>query len=512
MASASDIITYVGVPLAVLGVLPILYTFSTALYVKLSLLYRLRNDGIEAKVESRLMAGLVEADLPILELKPYARAASTYWEENTRSFAIQGSAWRSYSWIAKQTGQKNCRFQLRDIIALPAASIRFDALVAYLLDLGAVICDAGFRELRDLDLGRNSSTVLMATADGKPILSVANTTVVDSHVLRLTLHHSSAILRQRTRTAEHLPPGWRSISMLESSTDDNSLENAPAQSSTQQSTDTQPPRAPGFIFGVANPLGAPAMAGSANIVIDAANWSWIDYMAIAALRETVKTPTLKSQGIAFRPRIRPEILLICRVFALPAELYLRRGQPLFDLLQYGNQDPWPTSKESDLTYDRLQALCSSKLRDRISNINRSHASFEDYKRLQRPATRGFLATKMKDKFIPAKYFEPRSPENASYKGSLRFPKNPTVAEILYAVLQDENLHRNLEKYLDALIDNFKNHEGSEWVIPHVDSTDRPFVFIGAIVIIQAIGRHAEKFLPWIDIEACLEKNPVVYLC
>ena len=69
MASAADIITYIGVPLAVLGVSPILYNFLVAFYVKTFTKHTLLANQIEAEIRSRFMNGIVEVDFTDLQTR-----------------------------------------------------------------------------------------------------------------------------------------------------------------------------------------------------------------------------------------------------------------------------------------------------------------------------------------------------------------------------------------------------------------------------------------------------------
>ena len=70
MVSLPDIITYIGVPLAVLGVSPILYNFVVAFVVKWSLKRKVAVVGLQrdVKATSRLMNGIVELELPIYQV------------------------------------------------------------------------------------------------------------------------------------------------------------------------------------------------------------------------------------------------------------------------------------------------------------------------------------------------------------------------------------------------------------------------------------------------------------
>ncbi|TGO66634.1 hypothetical protein BOTNAR_0057g00180 [Botryotinia narcissicola] len=71
MASPADIITYMGIPLAVLGISPILYNFIVAFFVKLKLKQQLKTVGLadDTVIRSRFINGVVELEPPIYELK-----------------------------------------------------------------------------------------------------------------------------------------------------------------------------------------------------------------------------------------------------------------------------------------------------------------------------------------------------------------------------------------------------------------------------------------------------------
>ena len=71
---SSDIITYIGIPLAVLGVLPILYPTINSLVTIHEVKQSLRHNGLfEATTRSGLMSGIMEVTLPILSITPLDR-------------------------------------------------------------------------------------------------------------------------------------------------------------------------------------------------------------------------------------------------------------------------------------------------------------------------------------------------------------------------------------------------------------------------------------------------------
>ncbi|KAL2831367.1 hypothetical protein BJY01DRAFT_254266 [Aspergillus pseudoustus] len=290
MASASDIITYVGVPLAALGVMPIFYTFATVLYVKLLLLYRLRRDDIEAYVESRLMAGIVEAELPILQLKPYDRAAPPYWE---------GSAYSNIS--------------------------------------------------------TNSSTVLMAQDDGRPILS--------------------------KRSIAKLPPGWCLIARMEPGTDGS--ESGPGRgSSTDQPPLSRRRQDQKFAFGSSESgFGIPTtLDGLASVSKDAAQWKWAGYMHLIAISESGQETSIHIKGVPYLLHVRQDILLMCRAFAITAHLQDETaGGLLFDPAQYFDPQQWPAESALGLA---------------------GYASFEAYKKFENYISRSRAKTAQAKNRVP----------------------------------------------------------------------------------------------------------------
>jgi hypothetical protein len=70
MASPADIITYIGVPLAVLGISPILYNFIITFFIRLRLKRQLKALGLlkDTIIQSRFINGVVELELPVYDL------------------------------------------------------------------------------------------------------------------------------------------------------------------------------------------------------------------------------------------------------------------------------------------------------------------------------------------------------------------------------------------------------------------------------------------------------------
>ncbi|KAF7940368.1 uncharacterized protein EAE98_000495 [Botrytis deweyae] len=175
MASPADIITYIGIPLAVLGISPILYNFIIAFFVKLRLKRQLKTVGLvdDTVIRSRFINGVVELELPIYELK---------FEEGCPSVERFGR-YRDASWINFECGERGRQepyfqrrlvgrvtktFQISSKLSLPEVSVSFEHLLGYLLQnewrKGGNIDLDGFGALKTHNLNIPVGTVLVRIA------------------------------------------------------------------------------------------------------------------------------------------------------------------------------------------------------------------------------------------------------------------------------------------------------------------------------------------------------------
>ncbi len=185
-ASAAEIITFVGVPLAVLGVTPILYTFISALYTRSHLLHLLHQSNLfhllhksdlDAHVRARLMTGVVEVDLPVFQLEPLPRDDPLYWAIRVPSLSVKGTSWSHFNWFIREADRVCVRFQRSDKLVLPESMVDFEKLLAFLLDRGASLSPKGFHALRHRGQQAPVGTVLMeirtdSEGDTIPVLTV----------------------------------------------------------------------------------------------------------------------------------------------------------------------------------------------------------------------------------------------------------------------------------------------------------------------------------------------------
>ncbi|KPM35214.1 hypothetical protein AK830_g11355 [Neonectria ditissima] len=205
--SATDIITYIGVPLAVLGVLPILYnTFATL--VSLSRIKRmLRRSRLTALTRSDVVNRVIEIELPRYAVMPLDRFQnrSEYWTLSRHPSSIPGGSWTTFNWRTNAIGLKTQRVEYADQVRQPQVEIAFDELVCYLLDLGAVPDAHGWKLLRSTGLWTPVGCSLMMSPDGREkALSLGPSDDSDGN-LSLAVAWSSSWI---TRDYSHLPPYW----------------------------------------------------------------------------------------------------------------------------------------------------------------------------------------------------------------------------------------------------------------------------------------------------------------
>ncbi|PTB62191.1 hypothetical protein BBK36DRAFT_1129678 [Trichoderma citrinoviride] len=205
--SATDIITYVGIPLAVLGVLPILYnTFATL--ASLSRIKRmLRRSRLTALTRSDVVNRVIEIDLPRYAVMPLDRFQnrSEYWTLSRHPSSIPGGSWTTFNWKTNTIGMKTQRVEYADQVRQPQVEVAFTELVSYLLDLGAVPDPHGWKLLRSTGLWAPVGCSLMMSPDGREkALMIAPLDDSDGH-LSLAVAWSSSWI---TRDHAHLPPYW----------------------------------------------------------------------------------------------------------------------------------------------------------------------------------------------------------------------------------------------------------------------------------------------------------------
>jgi hypothetical protein len=213
-ASAVDIITYVGIPLAVLGVLPTLYTCVKSILTLREIRRTLDRNGVSAITRSSLLSGIIEIELPRKSITPLDRDDVGYFAPGTRRSSLRGGSWTRLNWRELPIGTKGYRLQYHDELVQPQAEVEFEQLVAFLLDRGAVPSQEGFADLRGSGLWTPAGTKLLLsprTADA--VLSVATSEDSDG-ILSLALEWRG---EWGGRSVADLPPYWMRLTGYEGS-------------------------------------------------------------------------------------------------------------------------------------------------------------------------------------------------------------------------------------------------------------------------------------------------------
>ncbi|KAM0817099.1 hypothetical protein AB5N19_02902 [Seiridium cardinale] len=204
--SATDIITYIGVPLAVLGVLPILYNTVATLAALSKIRRMLRRAKLTALTRSDIVNKVIEVELPRYAVTPWDRFSerAEYWELAQQPSQIPGGSWTTFNWKTNTIGIKTQRVEYADQLRQPQVEVAFDELISYLLDLGAIPDPQGWKLLRSTGLWTPTGCALMKSPGSHKALTIAPLDDSDGH-LSLAVSWSSS---WTTRDFEALPPYW----------------------------------------------------------------------------------------------------------------------------------------------------------------------------------------------------------------------------------------------------------------------------------------------------------------
>ncbi|KIA75857.1 hypothetical protein HK57_00384 [Aspergillus ustus] len=213
MVGAPDIITYVGIPLAVLGVLPIFYTCCRSILAHRSIRHALKTNGLSSTSITRgsLMSGIIEVEIPRRRISPLDRALDAgYWALNNHPISLPGGSWATFEWNQLLTGRVLYRCQYKEELRVPPAEIVFEELVTFLLDRGAVPDPKGWKVLKSIGLWTPTGTVLLRApvrtpaAGGEAVLRLAPPYDGDG-ILRLAVQWRR---EWDFRDVSSLPPFW----------------------------------------------------------------------------------------------------------------------------------------------------------------------------------------------------------------------------------------------------------------------------------------------------------------
>ena len=210
MASVSDIITYIGIPLTILGILPIFYTILNSLLTHRNILRLLRSNTpvfatTTTSTSGSLLSGIIEVALPRFSIAPLERTEPEYWALNPQVSSLPGGSWTLFNWNYIISATKTYKLQYSDDLQIPQAEVDFDELISFLMDRGAMPDAKGLHMLRVSGLWTPTGTPLLVSPDAMgSVLRVASTQDSDG-VLSLALRWEKA---WDHREEGSLPVGW----------------------------------------------------------------------------------------------------------------------------------------------------------------------------------------------------------------------------------------------------------------------------------------------------------------
>ena len=226
-ASAPEIITYIGVPLAVLGVTPIFWLAYRVIAEKLILSRDIeKNHLMDISTRADLLSGVVEVTLMQYQLETLDRAEDNYWTYNLDRSPLEGGSWTILQWRKpyQRIGRTTRRLQYSDPLRLPRAKIDFESLVVFLLDKGASLRPRGpnrqhvlgFTLLLNNGIRTSAGTRLLFGKDDEPLLEIAAS--FDDEFERLpTLAINRKGIQEGQDNRLLYPPGWlllRSLTVI----------------------------------------------------------------------------------------------------------------------------------------------------------------------------------------------------------------------------------------------------------------------------------------------------------
>lgn len=210
MADASNIITYIGIPLAVLGVLPIFYTFTNSFFTLRNIKRSLRRCDLEATTRGSYMGGVIEVSLPRFSITPLDRTEDEYWTQSVKPSLLKGGSWSIFNWNQLITGHAMQRVQYSSDLRVPQAEVDLEELFDFLLDRGAVPDAKGIHMLRVSGLWTPTGTCLMLSPDSSQTALRVSMPDDSDGILSLALQWKQDWNR---RDHSSLPPGWMRLTL-----------------------------------------------------------------------------------------------------------------------------------------------------------------------------------------------------------------------------------------------------------------------------------------------------------
>ncbi|KAL8829562.1 MAG: hypothetical protein Q9170_006115 [Blastenia crenularia] len=216
MSKASDVITYIGVPLAVLGVLPIFYTFVNSFFTLRNIKRSLKRCGLEATTRGSYVGGVIEVSLPRFSITPLDRTEEKYWIQSAKPSLLRGGSWSILNWHQLITGHALQRIQYSSDLRVPQAEVDLEELFEFLLDRGAVPDAKGIHMLRVSGLWTPTGTCLLLSPDASQTTLRISMPDESDGILSLALQWKQ---EWNNRNHTSLPPGWMRLGLPAVATD-----------------------------------------------------------------------------------------------------------------------------------------------------------------------------------------------------------------------------------------------------------------------------------------------------
>ncbi|MCJ1402708.1 hypothetical protein MMC11_005929 [Xylographa trunciseda] len=222
--SATDVITYVGVPLAVVGVLPILWTaiktFILSYQIRKKLAQNLTAIDLRNSVctNTDVLSGQVSVKYQHTRLWPLQSQNKQYSQLRPLSSRsrLRGGSWTILNWSITQADELDealRKYVLTpgDRLRQPAARVDFTALIRYLMDIGAVVYPAGLEKLKVEEQRIVSGTDLLRALNGMPVLvTTGRDDDEDNEILSLRLGWEGVrvLAEDLPNDKIRVPPNW----------------------------------------------------------------------------------------------------------------------------------------------------------------------------------------------------------------------------------------------------------------------------------------------------------------
>jgi hypothetical protein len=507
------------------------------MYVGFRLKRTLASYDIEASVHSRLMSGMVQANVPMYQVTPHTRHQEEYWQHKATDGSKHGISWDGLNWIRTPIEVKVLQVHLSDRIQLPEARTNLAELIHYLGDLGLQTCPIGFRKLARDGLKVLPGTCLVEERiegqEPKPILVVAKPTL--EHPGSLVLKLENALRSHRGKdTTSSLDPSWIPVTTTKrTSSDSHGLQKDAALPA--EATKYLHNRAGSILeVEVAEYLritnkGIVSIRYSSGELRDIYGYPfWFAYCLLAISARSGHNGAFEYNGRPCGFRIHLNILYFAREFCLPinGNDYHEKWCKLFTkFVEPTKLATLPIEWTEDSESRRDIVLCR-RFEEMIPTADRNHSQWFRTRRqraiafAQDPvaARKTYKISEDKDIYIPLEvcdigseiWSEAACDVSFKYRGGLSAQEVPTCAEICLAACAEPEFATRISVALRKCLTVFKR-EGP--MLSHGDPSPEYMVIVMcALIVLKSIADGSPYLADLGDVGECCRKWDPVYLC